>query len=61
MSIEMKNPKTPLEKSDAIANLIEQLWLAHKVSDEIMFSKAHKQASKLAFELTNELERNERT
>lgn len=56
MSINMKNPKTPLEIADAIANLIAQMYLAHQIKDEKQFNSAHSKASDLAFELTNALE-----
>jgi hypothetical protein len=50
MSIEINNPKTLLEKVDAAANLVEQMFLAHMVKDEKMFSEAHNKASKLLFD-----------
>lgn len=56
MSINMKNPKTPLEKADALANLIAQMFLAHQLKDERHFTIAHNKASDMAFELTNALE-----
>jgi hypothetical protein len=56
MSIEMENPKTTLEKADAAANLVEQMWLAHQVKDEKKFIESHHKASKLLFEVTRELE-----
>lgn len=56
MSINMKNPQTKLEKADAAANLIEQMWLAHSIKDETQFKKAHEQASKLMFDLCRMIE-----
>ena len=55
MSIEMENPKTKLEKIDAITNLIEQMYLAHKTHNETMFQKAYDEAGELGFDLLNEL------
>jgi hypothetical protein len=59
MSIEMDNPKTPLEQADAAANLVEQMMLAHSIRDEAHFKKAHKKASDLLFELIQQLEEKE--
>lgn len=56
MSIKIDNPKTELEKSDAIANLIEQMYLAHKTNNDNMFMIAYHKASSLAFDLTLMLE-----
>ncbi len=44
MSIEMENPKTALEKVDAAANLVEQMYLAHMIRDEAKFKEAHAKA-----------------
>lgn len=57
MSIEMENPTTLLEKVDAAFNLVEQLYLAHKIKDEKTFEEAHKKAGELladAIELIGE-------
>jgi predicted RNA binding protein with dsRBD fold (UPF0201 family) len=51
MSINIINPATPLEKADAISNLIEQMHLAFMVNDKSRFELAHQQASKLIFDL----------
>jgi len=59
MSIEIDNPKTELEKSDALANLIEQMYLAHKTNNDNMFMIAYNKASSLAFDLTLMLEESE--
>jgi hypothetical protein len=56
MSIEMKNPQTKIEKADAAANWVEQMFLAHSIKDEDMFKNAHEQAGKLLFNLTRDLE-----
>ena len=56
MSINLTNPKTPLELADAIGNLIEQMALAHTVKDEYRFTKARKKAAELCFELTCKLD-----
>jgi hypothetical protein len=50
MSINLKNPKTLLEKLDAAANLVEQMYLAHKVGDENRFKQAHDACSQLLFD-----------
>jgi len=47
MSIEMDNPKTLLEKVDAAANLVQQMYLAHMIKDEKKFKEAHQQATTL--------------
>jgi len=47
MSIEMENPQTLLEKVDAAANLVQQMYLAHMIKDEAKFKDAHQQATKL--------------
>jgi hypothetical protein len=56
MSIEMKNPKTVLEKIDAAANLVEQMFLSHSIRDENHFRKCHQQAGKLLFDAMRQLE-----
>ena len=58
MSIKMDNTVTPLEKADAIANLIEQMYLANAIKDSTNFKRSYTQASKLAFELVNLLYEN---
>jgi hypothetical protein len=57
MSINVTNPKTLLEKADAAANLIEQMFLAHMVKDEKQFREAHTKAGKLMFEVVREIEK----
>jgi glycosylphosphatidylinositol transamidase (GPIT) subunit GPI8 len=47
MSIEMENPITILEKIDAASNLVQQMYLAHTIRDEVKFRDAHRQASEL--------------
>lgn len=56
MSIEMNNPKTPLEKIDAAANLVEQMFLAHSIRDEKKFKEAHFKAGDLLFKAMRQLE-----
>lgn len=59
MSIEMKNPKTLLEKVDAAANWVQQMYLAHMVRDETKFKEAHKKVTELlgdAVEMADEIE-----
>ena len=56
MSIELENPVTPTEKSDAIGNFIEQMYLAYKTNNDAMFMKAYNKASELSFDLTLALE-----
>jgi hypothetical protein len=43
----MENPTTLLEKADAAANLVEQMYLSHKIHDERTFEEAHKKAGDL--------------
>jgi len=59
MSIDMNKTDTPLEKIDVIANLIEQMYLANMTRDVSNFKKAHNKASKLAFDLARQLEKDE--
>jgi len=56
MSIELENPVTPIEKSDAIGNFIEQMYLAYKTNNDKMFMRAYEKASRLSFDLTLMLE-----
>ena len=56
MSIELENPQTTLERVDAAANFVEQMYLSHKIGDESTFDKAHKRASELLAEATDELD-----
>ena len=56
MSIEMENPQTPLEKADAIGNLIEQMSLAILTGDTNHFNKTKEKASQLNFELVQQLQ-----
>lgn len=55
----MNNPKTLLEKVDAAANLVEQMYLAHMMKDDKMFDKAHKKAGTLLFEATQMIDEDE--
>jgi len=50
MSIEMENPKTLLEKVDAAANLVEQMYLSKMIHDDETFKSAHAKASTLLHE-----------
>jgi ubiquinone biosynthesis protein COQ9 len=59
MSIEMDNPETPLEKADALSNLIEQMAIAHRISDEQMFKIAYDKAADLGFSLVQDLQSEE--
>jgi len=56
MSIEMENPITPLEKADALGNLVQQMYLAHSMGDDHHFRKVHSKASSLCHDLTNMLD-----
>lgn len=51
MSIEIKNPKTKEEKLDAVANLIEQMYLANATHNNAMFMKAYQKAQKLMHDI----------
>lgn len=60
MSIEMENPKTLLEKVDAAANWVQQMYLAHMIRDETKFKEAHSKATNLlsdATEMADEIEK----
>lgn len=59
LGIEIENPQTPLEKADALTNLVEQMHLAHMVRDDAHFKRAHAEASRIGFELVRVLEENE--
>ncbi len=56
MSIEMRNPKTAEEKIDAASNLVEQMYLAHMIHDEVKFKEAYQRAGQLLFDALRELE-----
>lgn len=55
MSIELENPQTLLEKTDAAANFVAQMFLAHRVKDEKKFDEAHERASTLLSEVIDKL------
>lgn len=57
MSINIENPQTTLEKADATANFIEQMFLAHKMHDEKRFNEAHQKASSLLSDVVEELDK----
>lgn len=58
MSINLNDPKTPLEIADAISNYIEQMHLAHMMNDNATFARVHSKASELAFDLVLKLGEN---
>ena len=58
MSIEIDNPQTTLGKVDAAANLLEQMQLAHAMSDEQHFMNTKRKASILLHEATVLIENN---
>ena len=51
MSIEIEDPKTLMEKIDAVANFIEQMFLAKMARQDGMFVESHKKASRLMHEI----------
>jgi len=59
MSIKMENTATPLEKADALANYVEQMYLANATHDQQHFRIVYAKASKLAFDLCRALEKME--
>lgn len=59
MSIEMENPKTLLEKVDAAANWVQQMYLSHMIHDEVKFKEAHKKATELLSDATEMADENE--
>jgi hypothetical protein len=56
MSIEMDNPKTPIEKIDAAANLVSQMLLANTLRDAKHFKGCHDKAAKLLYDAMRQLE-----
>jgi len=56
MSINLENPKTTLEKADAAANFVAQMYLAHGMKDEATFKKAYDRASTLLSDVIDELD-----
>lgn len=61
MSIEMENPETLLEKSEAAGNLVQQMFLAHETKNTSHFKETHKKATALLFDLCSKLEEIEDT
>ncbi len=59
MSIEMDNPQTPLEKVDAAANWVQQMFLSHMIKDESKFKEAHQKATSLLADVTDYLDNQE--
>lgn len=59
MSIEMENPATVYEKIDAAANLIEQMFMSHRIKDEAHFLKSHARAGQLLFEAMRQIDEEE--
>lgn len=57
----MDNPETLLEKIDAAANYVEQMFLAHMVRDEAKLKEAHQKASDLLFDASRMAEELEDT
>ena len=55
----MDNPKSLLEKVDAAASLVQVMYLAHMVRDELKFKEAHKKATKLLAEATEMIDESE--
>lgn len=55
MSIEMENPETLLEKTDAVWNLLHQLRLAHVTQDDGHFTSVFRRADELLEEIVDEL------
>jgi len=43
-----------LKKIDTVANLVEQMYLAHAIKDEPAFKKSHAKASRLLHEILYE-------
>lgn len=53
----MDNPQTPLEKVDAAANYVEQMYLSSKIGDIKTFEVAHTKAASLLADVTDELDK----
>jgi hypothetical protein len=56
MSIKIEDAKTPLERADALGNLIEQLALAKQMKDDKHFNDTLGQAREHSFELVQMFE-----
>jgi|GEM_PF-5636069 len=51
MSIKIENPKSVIEVTDAVSNLVEQMGLAIAMGDQARFETIKEKASKLLFDL----------
>jgi hypothetical protein len=56
MSIEMKNPKSVLEKVEAAANLVAQIQLANMTGDTAHIKCSAEAAGELLFEVSQALQ-----
>ncbi len=56
MTIEMENPETALELVDAAANLVGQMYLAHRMSDSDRFDEVYEKAASFLYRATRQLE-----
>lgn len=57
MGINVTNPKTPLEKADAAANLLEQMFLAHQCGDAKRLRDAYNKAQRILADLVVDLDK----
>lgn len=55
----MDNQETLLEKVDLLTNLVEQMFLAHRMRDEQKFNEAHDKAAQIGFEISEALQEGE--
>lgn len=56
MGIETDNPKTILEKADALGNIISQIRLATLTGDKEHLEKSIQRAEDLSFELVQQIQ-----
>lgn len=55
MSIEIDHPQTLLEKVDAAANLVEQMYLAAMIGDKPHLQKTHSQVAKILSDVIDQI------
>lgn len=56
MGVNTTDPKTPIEKAEAAANLVEQMSLAHRMGDIVRFKDVHAKCSRILHELVEQLD-----
>jgi hypothetical protein len=51
--------QTLLEKVEKLTSLVEKMYIAQQMGDDKRFKAAHKEASKIGFEVVHELQESE--